>query len=149
MYTCKVDTHGNILLQFSADIGVEHNTRDAEGFLFVNTEHALDMLMNYWDGSAWATKSSRPASYYIWESGDWVESVDLKNVVIGETVLKMKQYREYLLVQCDWTQLPDSPLTDEKKAEWATYRQVLRDYPANNVGATDFDALTWPTLPSQ
>ena len=32
---------------------------------------------------------------------------------------------------CDWTQIPDSPLTEEKKAEWATYRQALRDIPNN------------------
>ena len=30
-----------------------------------------------------------------------------------------------LLVSSDWTQLPDSPLTN--KTDWATYRQVLRD----------------------
>ena len=31
------------------------------------------------------------------------------------------------LTATDWTQLPDSPLTTEKKAEWAVYRQALRD----------------------
>ena len=112
------------------------------------TGQALDLETSYWNGTAWATKTSRPTAYHVWESGGWVESEDLKDVIRGHIVLQIKQYREYLLVQCDWTQLPDSPLTDEKKAEWATYRQVLRDYPANNVGATDFDALTWPTLPS-
>lgn len=39
----------------------------------------------------------------------------------------IRQTRNYLLQQCDWTQLSDSPLTVEKKAEWATYRQALRD----------------------
>ena len=32
-----------------------------------------------------------------------------------------------LLSGSDWTQLPDSPLSSTKKAEWATYRQSLRD----------------------
>ena len=29
--------------------------------------------------------------------------------------------------------MPDSPLTDSKKTEWATYRQQLRDIPNNTV----------------
>lgn len=35
--------------------------------------------------------------------------------------------RGALLDRSDWTQLPDSPLTDAERAEWATYRQALRD----------------------
>lgn len=39
--------------------------------------------------------------------------------------------RNSKLRDSDWTQMPDSPLTAEKKAEWATYRQALRDIPNN------------------
>tara|TARA_X000001382_G_scaffold89746_1_gene64375 strand:+ start:359 stop:577 length:219 start_codon:yes stop_codon:yes gene_type:complete len=35
--------------------------------------------------------------------------------------------RNKKLTDSDWTQAPDSPLSDTKKAEWATYRQKLRD----------------------
>jgi len=35
--------------------------------------------------------------------------------------------RNKKLAKCDWTQAPDSPLSDTKKSEWATYRQKLRD----------------------
>tara|TARA_R100001460_G_scaffold106168_1_gene153450 strand:+ start:303 stop:521 length:219 start_codon:yes stop_codon:yes gene_type:complete len=38
-----------------------------------------------------------------------------------------RQIRNVKLARCDWTQAPDSPLSDTKKAEWATYRQALRD----------------------
>ena len=54
--------------------------------------------------------------------------------------------RNGLLTGCDWTQLADSPLTDEKKAEWATYRQELRDYPAQSDKVSTLPA--WPTEPS-
>tara|TARA_R100000231_G_C5302419_1_gene157980 strand:+ start:631 stop:849 length:219 start_codon:yes stop_codon:yes gene_type:complete len=37
--------------------------------------------------------------------------------------------RNKKLAKCDWTQANDSPLSDEKKKEWATYRQALRDLP--------------------
>ena len=53
--------------------------------------------------------------------------------------------RDELLKSSDWTQSPDSPLSDTKKQEWATYRQSLRDLPANT---TDPANPTWPTQPS-
>ena len=60
--------------------------------------------------------------------------------------------RNWLLRASDWTQLPDSALSDEKKAEWATYRQTLRDIPANASGAELVEGdtiinLDWPTKP--
>ena len=54
--------------------------------------------------------------------------------------------RNGLLAACDWTQGADSPLTDGKKAEWATYRQELRDYPAQSDKVSTLPA--WPTEPS-
>ena len=39
----------------------------------------------------------------------------------------IREERKILLIESDWTQMPDSPLTEEQKAEWATYRQALRD----------------------
>ena len=43
---------------------------------------------------------------------------------------EMRKLRNIFLRASDWTQMADSPLTVEKKAEWATYRQALRDLPA-------------------
>ena len=45
--------------------------------------------------------------------------------------------RDKLLADTDWTQMNDSPLSNEDKTAWATYRQELRDL-------TDLDA--WPNL---
>lgn len=56
--------------------------------------------------------------------------------------------RNTLLTESDWTQMSDSPLTDSKKTEWATYRQSLRDLPSNNSSATSIDDVTFPTEPS-
>jgi hypothetical protein len=50
----------------------------------------------------------------------------------AETASKSAQVRaqrDALLTACDWTQLPDVNLP--KKAEWATYRQALRDITAD------------------
>jgi len=45
--------------------------------------------------------------------------------------------RNKLLADSDWTQVNDSPLSNELKTAWATYRQELR-------GLSDADA--WPNL---
>ena len=55
------------------------------------------------------------------------------------------QKRNNKLTASDWTQLPDAPLSDSKKAEWATYRQALRDLPS---AQSNFYEVTWPTEPS-
>jgi len=41
----------------------------------------------------------------------------------------LRVQRNTLLAQTDWTQLPDSPLTLEQKAEATAYRKALRDAP--------------------
>ena len=48
-----------------------------------------------------------------------------------------RKKRNELLTDTDWTQMNDSPLTNELKTAWATYRQELRQI-------TDLDA--WPNL---
>jgi hypothetical protein len=49
----------------------------------------------------------------------------------SELLKIVRTQRNKLLTESDWTQLPDVPLTEEKKGEWRTYRQALRDLPAN------------------
>ncbi len=53
--------------------------------------------------------------------------------------------RDALLLNSDWVVLPDSPITGDKLAEWKTYRQALRDFPANT---TDWKDVIFPTEPS-
>ena len=60
---------------------------------------------------------------------------------------KLRTIRGGILIGSDWTQFPDSPLTNEKKAEWATYRQALRDIPATYSDADSLDAIIWPIQP--
>jgi len=57
----------------------------------------------------------------------------------------LRQYRNVLLRESDWTQFTDSPFTDTKKDEWKTYRQKLRDLPATESNPQN---PTWPTRPS-
>ena len=70
---------------------------------------------------------------------------------------EVKDRRNWLLAVSDWTRLDDITLSADKKAEWQTYRQALRDLPqtiANTAGLTakkladDHSHSAWPTKPS-
>ncbi len=77
---------------------------------------------------------------------------DLRTTSEAYNLLRMK--RDEKLAASDWTQFVDSPLNSSKKTEWATYRQALRDLPANvtddNVKDIAWKAShsSWPTKPS-
>ena len=64
----------------------------------------------------------------------------------GHWVTQMRLVRDRLLAASDWTQMPDSPLTDEQRAAWAQYRQALRDAPASWVPAPTWDAPDPPAV---
>ena len=57
----------------------------------------------------------------------------------------IRSIRNMMLSQCDWTQILDSPLTEAKRTEWATYRQALRDILETN--STNLAETIFPTPP--
>jgi len=70
---------------------------------------------------------------------------DIDDIEIPMLQRKLRRKRDQMLTSTDWTQSPDSPLSDTKKQEWATYRQQLRDLPSNT---TDFRNPTFPARPT-
>ena len=54
---------------------------------------------------------------------------------------QIKLWRNAQLVKTDWTQLTDAPVD---KTAWATYRQALRDLPAQGGQA---EAAIFPVAP--
>ena len=70
--------------------------------------------------------------------------------VPGTNTGGVRRRRTVLLGESDWTQVPDSPLSDSKKAEWATYRQALRDMMSSYTDseANDVASVTFPTVPT-
>tara|TARA_R100000388_G_C7238048_1_gene159263 strand:+ start:677 stop:1189 length:513 start_codon:yes stop_codon:yes gene_type:complete len=95
------------------------------------------------------------------DNGDWVEKYVAKNMFAattdedGNKTTKAQHEAAYqatldaataeghrvtrnkLLADTDWTQVNDSPLANDVKTQWATYRQELRDM-------SDLDA--WPNI---
>jgi hypothetical protein len=56
---------------------------------------------------------------------------------------QLRNKRNQLLAECDWTRLDDAPEID--KEAWASYRKALRDITKT---VTDPTQVTWPTPPS-
>jgi len=54
----------------------------------------------------------------------------------------LREERNRLLAACDWTVATDSPVD---VVSWTTYRQALRDLPANTI---DPFSPVWPTSPA-
>jgi hypothetical protein len=77
----------------------------------------------------------------IWnETNATQEEIDIKIENQWEVV---RVARNEILKECDWTVLPDSPLSGSIE-EWKTYRQQLRDVTSQ---PNPFE-ISWPTQPS-
>ena len=78
-----------------------------------------------------------------------VDSERLHQINVVKPVQKFKELRRdrnQLLNDTDYIFGSDAPdMSDEKIIEWRTYRQSLRDLPANT---SDPFNITWPTKPS-
>lgn len=76
-----------------------------------------------------------------WGVSDWDEEAIAS--ATERQWASIRQQRNTKLTDCDWTQLPDCPLSNTKQLEWAAYRQALRDI----TSQTDPFSIVWPELP--
>jgi len=74
-------------------------------------------------------------------------------MLIEQPMSRLREYRNRLLSNSDWTQTPDIPETI--KTPWALYRQQLRDLPSVSNPILDdtwnhpsgVSNVVWPTIP--
>ena len=66
----------------------------------------------------------------------------IEEVIAAEPMMMLRDERDKLLAEPDWRATIDYQGT--KQSEWLTYRQALRDLPANTADANN---PTWPTPP--
>lgn len=66
--------------------------------------------------------------YHIEDDGTYYKTVKNPEPSIDELKAKVRAVRDSYLQETDFTQLPDAPFTTEEKAQYAQYRQYLRDY---------------------
>ena len=65
------------------------------------------------------------------------EITNRSNYINEQLASVKRKERNKLLTETDWTQGNDSPLSNSKKTEWASYRTALRNLPA---------AKDWPNV---
>ena len=68
--------------------------------------------------------------------------------ILADEWTRIREERDRLLANSDWTQGADSPLASGKKTEWATYRTKLRTLPEDQKDKTTCASITWPSQPS-
>ena len=61
---------------------------------------------------------------------------------------KVSLMRNFLLMDSDWTQLGDAPISAEDKAKWVTYRQKLRDI-AQDQKVIAANSVLFPITPAK
>jgi hypothetical protein len=67
-----------------------------------------------------------------------------KSTQAEDSARLVRDMRNNLLTQSDWTQLKDTGLDSDSESAWATYRQELRDLPEQ---AGFPDNVVYPTQP--
>lgn len=113
-----------------------------EGTVFRKIEHAKPTIgtNQFLQYTGWSQKEDGSISC-DWETMTYSQK-DMHDLWI-------RRERDHRLIVSDWTQGADSPLSDEDKALWATYRQALRDMTATYPDLTDPAVITWPLAPNE
>jgi hypothetical protein len=115
-----------------------------------------DVLKNA--GYARFERFKEPANAVVVQSTDYYMDTDgivrnratVREFTQEEMIDKfIRSRRSYLLVACDWTQTVDSPLSAQKKQEWADYRQALRDLTINPPTINSEADVIWPIEPQK
>ena len=73
------------------------------------------------------------------------EELAWNNGAFDRAMADLRQKRNRLLAECDWTVLADSPIAD--KTDWQTYRTSLRDITNGLTTVEDVNAVVFPTKP--
>ena len=97
-----------------------------------------------YSGLEWQDSTNKPTESEL--------NTKIAELDAAEPMRLLREERNSLLDQTDWTQNDDVPT--ETKTKWQTYRQQLRDLPAtaspklNSEYELDDTSVTWPTEPS-
>ena len=118
----------------------------------------------------YAIDSLAPNSDYVifgdeYSGIEWIDTVNTKpteeqvnakiaEIKASEPMTLLRDERNILLAQSDWTQLKDIDLDIIRERKWKNYRQALRDLPSKSTpkldsnGNLDMSSVNWPDNPS-
>lgn len=88
-------------------------------------------------------------SNQIGSNADYIKAMVKSPISIltkEETEKIVRSQRARILLATDWTQMPDSPLSENDKTSWANYRRLLRDLTNNPSFPLN---VSWPIAPME
>ena len=98
-----------------------------------------------------AVMSSDPSTFGV----TWSQvKTKYDELVSLEPYKLLREERNKLIAETDWTQLKDISLDSIREKNWKEYRQALRDLPngstpkLNSYGGLDMKSVSWPDKPS-
>jgi hypothetical protein len=106
--------------------------------IYVDVDIDSDYEKNYVEGTP-IQSGSVYVQNWITSSASVEEIAQRKE----EKWTEIREIRNNLLSECDWTQMNDTPISGSKLTEWQTYRQSLRDITSQS---NPFE-ITWSTKP--
>ena len=71
---------------------------------------------------------------------------DVVSITPSTVDTELRELRNAMLKDTDWTQMPDAPLSDDKKEQYRIYRQKLRDLPAQFYDIINLEDVTFPEV---
>ena len=104
-----------------------------EGFVLGNLEVLKGMSKDVLSVPTTPEETSTPTN------PEYPESIEIQANIV-------RNQRNTLLMESDWTQAADSPLSDDDKAAWATYRTSLRNL-SDHANWPELLPEDWPAKP--
>ena len=98
-----------------------------------------------------AVMSSDPSTFGV--TWDQVKT-KYDELVSAQPFKLLREERNKLIAETDWTQLKDIDLDIIRERNWKNYRQALRDLPSKSTpkldsnGELDMTSVSWPDKPS-
>tara|TARA_B100001113_G_scaffold349924_1_gene346154 strand:- start:685 stop:1065 length:381 start_codon:yes stop_codon:yes gene_type:complete len=121
--------------------------------------YIVSALLALKPGAEWTTRGDNYSDIEWLDKSQTIPTEDELNNKIAELQAEepyrlLREERNRLIAETDWTQLKDIDLDIIRERNWKNYRQALRDLPAksnpklNSIGELDMSSVTWPTKPS-
>ena len=138
-----------VRLEINPGICPEHLSKDDAGHVVFYIDQPIPNLhlfieSNYYDEQSQKllTRPAKPNRVSRWDTSScsWVWKPE-------HLMAAVRAARNPRLSMCDWTQMPDNQLTEQRRKEWQSYRQALRDITKTCTAITGLDDIDWPTEP--
>ena len=78
--------------------------------------------------------------------GTVVDKIKSNSELNESALIDLRQHRDSLLSQTDWTQISDAPISDSEKERYKIYRQKLRDMPQEYCDIISINEVIFPEV---